>query len=160
TARKAGGAAGPARRSSGAAAKKAVPGEKAAPSAKKAAPSAKKAGAAKNVGGAAPKKAAKKVSRKAGDGAAAPASKTGRKAATRRARGGATVSARQALENTRKLLEAKQAQARTPQPWQTLDPVTPHVPQPGYQSPEAAQKAQDRSEERRVGKVRVTGGRR
>src|SRR5690606_27827720 len=47
-----------------------------------------------------------------------------------------------ALENTRRLLAAKQERDRTPQPWQALDPVVEHVPQPGFQSPEAAGKAQ------------------
>ncbi|MFQ6311715.1 hypothetical protein, partial [Lysobacter capsici] len=52
------------------------------------------------------------------------------------------ISAEQALENTRRLLEAKQEQARTPQPWQQLDGSHGgHVPQPGPQSDSAAQKA-------------------
>lgn len=62
---------------------------------------------------------------------------TGRKAASRD-----TLSPQRALENTRRLLEAKQERDRTPQPWQSLDPVTDHVPQPGFQSPQAADKAQ------------------
>jgi hypothetical protein len=53
------------------------------------------------------------------------------------------VSTRRALANTRKLLEAKQERDRTPQPWQSLDPAVEHVPQPGYQSPQAASKAND-----------------
>ena len=53
------------------------------------------------------------------------------------------ITPKQALANTRKLLEAKQAQARQPQPWQTLDPQREHVPQPGFQSDEAAAKANE-----------------
>ncbi len=53
------------------------------------------------------------------------------------------MSPERALENTRRLLEEKQARARSPQPWQSLDPVADHVPQPGFQSPQAAGKARD-----------------
>ncbi|MEN1971975.1 hypothetical protein WCE34_06450 [Luteimonas sp. MJ204] len=53
------------------------------------------------------------------------------------------VSPERALANTRKLLEAKNQRDRSPQPWQSLDPVADHVPQPGYQSPQAASKAHD-----------------
>ena len=80
----------------------------------------------------APKKAvAKKAAAKTAAARKAPA----RKAASRR------VSPQKALENTRSLLEAKHERDRTPQPWQSLDPVTDHVPQAGYQSPQAAGKA-------------------
>ncbi|MBC7991126.1 MAG: hypothetical protein H7Y19_16300 [Luteimonas sp.] len=53
------------------------------------------------------------------------------------------ITPQQALANTRKLLKAKQAHDRQPQPWQTLDPEHGHVPQSGFQSPEAAQKAEE-----------------
>ena len=53
------------------------------------------------------------------------------------------MSPERALESTRRLLEEKQARARSPQPWQSLDPVVDHAPQPGYQSPQAASKARE-----------------
>ncbi|GHD65599.1 hypothetical protein GCM10007164_03230 [Luteimonas padinae] len=65
----------------------------------------------------------------------------GKKPATRKA--ARRVSPERALENTRHLLEEKQARARSPQPWQSLDPVVDHAPQPGYQSPQAASKARE-----------------
>lgn len=88
----------------------------------------KKAAAKKAV---AKKAVAKKPAAKKAAARKAPA----RKAASRR------VSPQKALENTRSLLEAKHERDRTPQPWQSLDPVTDHVPQAGYQSPQAAGKA-------------------
>lgn len=48
---------------------------------------------------------------------------------------------RQALAATRKLLEQKQAHDRELQPWQLLDPHQTHVPDAGFQSIEAADKA-------------------
>jgi hypothetical protein len=48
-----------------------------------------------------------------------------------------------ALENIRSLLEAKHERDRTPQPWQSLDPVADHTPEAGYQSPQAASKAKE-----------------
>lgn len=68
------------------------------------------------------------------------AKKSARKAAKKPAK---AISPRQALANTRKLLEAKQQHDREPQPWQALDPQVQHVPQPGYQSGQAAGKAQE-----------------
>ena len=53
------------------------------------------------------------------------------------------VSPERALENTRRLLEAKHERDRTPQPWQALDPAGDHAPQPGYQSPQAASQARE-----------------
>ncbi len=53
------------------------------------------------------------------------------------------ITPRRALANTRKLLEAKQARERQGQPWQTLDPMHDHLPQPGYQSGQAAEKAEE-----------------
>ncbi|HYM86261.1 MAG TPA: hypothetical protein VET30_05935 [Pseudoxanthomonas sp.] len=47
----------------------------------------------------------------------------------------------QALAATRKLLEQKQAHDREVQPWQLLDPQQTHVPDAGFQSNEAADKA-------------------
>lgn len=48
-----------------------------------------------------------------------------------------------ALANTRALLEAKQAHDRRPQPWQALDPEQARLPQEGFQSPEAAARAEE-----------------
>lgn len=100
---------------------------------------AKKA-SAKKV--AATKTAAKKVAARKASAKKAPVGKApARKPATRKA--ARRVSPERALENTRRLLEVKQARARSPQPWQSLDPVADHVPQPGFQSPQAAGKARD-----------------
>ncbi|MEG3158049.1 hypothetical protein ACKVMH_09185, partial [Lysobacter zhanggongensis] len=64
-------------------------------------------------------------------------------AATARGRKGASITPEQALANTRELLEAKQRQARTTQPWQALDDHAPvHAPE-GYQSASAAQHAEE-----------------
>ena len=65
----------------------------------------------------------------------------GKKPATRKA--ARRVSPERALENTRHLLEEKQARARSPQPWQSLDPVVDLARQPGFQSPQAASKARE-----------------
>lgn len=77
----------------------------------------------------------------------APATKTAarKKAASKKAstKKAATVSPKKALRNTRRLLEAKQERDRTSQPWQALDPTASHAPQAGYQSPQAAGKAQE-----------------
>lgn len=100
---------------------------------------AKKA-SAKKV--AATKTAAKKVAARKAIAKKAPVGKApARKPATRKA--ARRVSPERALENTRRLLEEKQARARSPQPWQSLDPVADHVPQPGFQSPQAASKARE-----------------
>lgn len=53
------------------------------------------------------------------------------------------ITPKQALANTRALLEAKQQHDRQPQPWQTLDPQQSHLPSEGFQSPEAAAKAEE-----------------
>lgn len=52
------------------------------------------------------------------------------------------ITARQALANTHKLLAAKQAHDRGPQPWQNLDAPRDDT-HPGYQSEQAAAKAQE-----------------
>ncbi|MDQ3618269.1 MAG: hypothetical protein M3374_06100 [Pseudomonadota bacterium] len=57
------------------------------------------------------------------------------------------------MANTRKLLEAKQQHDREPQPWQLLDPQHVHVPNEGYQSPAAA----DKAEELHAAESRMTG---
>ena len=122
-----------------AAAKKAAAKKAAAKKAPAKKVAAKKA-SAKKV--AATKTAAKKVAaRKAIAKKAAAGKAPARKPATRKA--ARRVSPERALENTRRLLEEKQARARSPQPWQSLDPVADHVPQPGFQSPQAAGKARD-----------------
>ncbi|PJJ99012.1 hypothetical protein CO641_05140 [Lysobacteraceae bacterium NML91-0213] len=48
----------------------------------------------------------------------------------------------QALERTRELLEAKQAQARQPKSWETLGGTAGDAGSPGYQSEEAARRAE------------------
>ncbi|HEY4529245.1 MAG TPA: hypothetical protein VIG97_02785 [Luteimonas sp.] len=96
---------------------------------------AKKAAANKAVAG--------KSSAGTGAAAATGARKraAGRSSASRGAAGGVTPE--QALENTRRLLEEKQAQAREPKPWQSIEPGGGQVSQEGYQSAQAAEKAQD-----------------
>ena len=100
------------------------------------------------------KKAATATARKAATGAATRASTAAaakkvpaKKASSRKASGtgkrAGSVTPERALENTRRLLEAKQERDRAPQPWHSLDPAADHVPQPGFQSPQAAGKAQD-----------------
>src|SRR5690606_12372895 len=91
-----------------------------------------------------PKKAtAKKATAKKATAKKATAKKATAKKATAKKATAKKVSPERALANTRKLLEAKQERDRSPQPWQSLDPVADHVPQPGYQSPQAASKAHD-----------------
>ena len=71
------------------------------------------------------------------------ASASGRKATTRKARK-RSITPEQALAQTRALLEAKQAQDAAPKPWQALDGGgAPDAGQPGYQSDQAARRAQD-----------------
>lgn len=102
-------------------------------------PAAKKTAAKKANG---TKKAATKTTTAAKKAAKkkVAAKKSARKAAKKPAK---AISPRQALANTRKLLEAKQQHDREAQPWQALDPQVQHVPQPGYQSGQAAGKAQE-----------------
>jgi len=52
------------------------------------------------------------------------------------------ITPEQALANTRALLEAKKEHNRQPQPWQKLDHQAGPVDHAGYQSPEAADKAE------------------
>lgn len=73
--------------------------------------------------------------------ASAAARKTGKAAAKRTAK--RRLTPEKALDNTRRLLEAKQEQDKSAQPWQSLDPAADHSPQPGYQSNQAARKAQE-----------------
>lgn len=93
------------------------------------------------------KKAAKQAPVKRAATRKAPAKKAAAKApakkpAARKATAN-RVSPGRALENTRRLLQAKHERDRSPQPWQSLDPASDHVPQPGYQSPQAASRAAD-----------------
>lgn len=69
--------------------------------------------------------------------------KTPRKAATRTrtARGGITPA--QALANTRRLLEAKQAHDREPPPWQALEERHGNDAQPGFQDAQARDQANE-----------------
>ncbi|GGK08165.1 hypothetical protein [Luteimonas terricola] len=86
---------------------------------------------------------ARQPARKA-DAAGRPAKKAAsKKTPAKRSASRRRVSPERALEATRSLLEAKHERDRTPQPWQSLDPVADHVPQPGYQSPQAASKARE-----------------
>lgn len=125
------------------------------PTAKKSA-AATKATAAPVSKAAAVRKAAKKGGTKATTKAASPRAsaarvpvkKSARKAAARTAPAKRSASRRglspeKALENTRRLLEAKQERDGSAQPWQALDPTVDHAPQPGYQSPQAASKAHE-----------------
>ncbi|MEN1958467.1 histone H1-like repetitive region-containing protein [Luteimonas changyuni] len=89
------------------------------------------------------KAAVKKATAKKAPAKKAPAKKAPAKKATAKKATVKKVSPERALANTRKLLEAKNQRDRSPQPWQSLDPVADHVPQPGYQSPQAASKAHD-----------------
>jgi hypothetical protein len=76
----------------------------------------------------------------------APAS-SGAKSATRRSSNKATgtrkITPEQALENTRRLLEAKHEHDRQPQPWQQLDDGHAPAPQAGHESVEVAAKAEE-----------------
>jgi len=72
----------------------------------------------------------------------APAMKAAaKKAAPRRRAAGLTPE--QALEHTRQLLEAKHERDRETPAWRALDLATGGARQPGYQSPQAAEKAQE-----------------
>ena len=80
------------------------------------------------------KTAAKRVAKK-------PAAKKAAKKATKKSVAKKAITPRKALSNTRKLLEAKQRQARETPAWQQIG--SPAVQgHDGYQSPEAADKAQ------------------
>ncbi|GAB3726065.1 hypothetical protein GCM10028862_00910 [Luteimonas pelagia] len=57
--------------------------------------------------------------------------------------GSKRITASKALANTRRLLEAKRAHDRQPQPWEQFDAAHAHGPAPGYQSGEAAAKARE-----------------
>ena len=88
-----------------------------------------------------PSKAAKKATGTASaDGKAAGRSATG---ASKKARPAKKVlTPEQALERTRELLEAKQQQARQPKSWETLGGTAAEAGSPGYQSEEAARRAE------------------
>jgi hypothetical protein len=111
--------------------------------AKKAAkPAVKKAAAKKAVKPDARKVAARKVAAKdipakklAAKKLAKPAAKQAARSPSRKT--AASITPRRALANTRELLASKQARDRQAQPWQSLDPTTSHVPDAGFQSPEA-----------------------
>jgi hypothetical protein len=97
-----------------------------AASAKKTAPATLGTLSAKGSGASARANAAKPAGR--------PAAKRG---------GDGAITPRKALANTRKLLEQKQAHDRQPPPWQQFDAAQKQVPKTGYQSAEAAEKAQE-----------------
>lgn len=102
-----------------AAAKKPAAGRKAAKKAPAKKTTAKKTTAKKTT------RAAKKAAGKK------PARKTGK------------VTAKQALRSTRKVLEAKQEQARQPKPWQDATSLGGQVSSDGFQSGTAARRAED-----------------
>lgn len=72
--------------------------------------------------------------------AAPPDKAAARKSPVRKAR---KLSPERALENTRSLLDAKHERDQSPQPWQRLDPAAGQVSHAGYQSDQAAAKAQE-----------------
>ncbi len=109
---------------------------------------------AKAVARAAAKPAAGKTARAGGasrpavtpTGANTSARKTPAKSPARKAAGQAPrrITAKQALANTRKLLEAKQAHDREAPPWQALDQThAPAVRHAGFQSEEAHARADE-----------------
>jgi hypothetical protein len=105
---------------------------------------AKKAAAKKTATRkAAPRKAAtKKVAKKTAPKKTAPKKVASKTAPKKKPAAKKAITPRKALANTRKLLEAKQRQARETPAWQQIgtQPVQGHE---GYQSPEAAAKAQE-----------------
>ena len=79
------------------------------------------------------------------DKSSAAAAKPARKSAAsaRKPRSsGKTLTPDEALARTHELLEAKQAEARQPKPWETLGQVGGETGQPGFQSEEAARRAE------------------
>lgn len=101
---------------------------------------ARRPAAEKTVRKAATKRpAAKKAARKTAAKRPAAKKATGkpRKTAPRK------ITPKQALANTRKLLEAKQAHDRQAPPWQQLEGPHGTVPPSGYQSAEAAARAEE-----------------
>jgi len=110
----------------------------------KVAAKAENAAAKKPAARAAKKTAGKTVARKAGKKAA---KKTGKTAAGKTAKKapGKTgkPTAKQALRSTRKVLEAKQAEARQAKPWQDAGGHGGQVPSDGFQSGAAARRAGD-----------------
>ncbi|WP_187775605.1 hypothetical protein [Luteimonas suaedae] len=108
-------------------------------------PAAKKTAAKKTATKktAAKKTATKKAAGKATKGTTKPAKKaaTGKPAKkSARKRG---ITPQQALANTRALLEAKQEQARQPKPWQSTDGQGERAADTGFQSSDAARRAED-----------------
>lgn len=76
-------------------------------------------------------------------GDAAPSASTARPSAGQRKRGdgAGSITPEQALENTRRLLEEKQARDRSPPAWQEAVPAAGPAHEPGFQSNEAQGKA-------------------
>lgn len=91
------------------------------------------------------KKAAvkKAATKKAAAKKAAATMPPAKKAGTGHAAQAGAITPKQALANTRALLEAKQAHARQAPAWQALDTRGSQVPQPGFQSDEARIKADE-----------------
>lgn len=101
---------------------------------------ARKAAKTASAGSVAGKAAGKAVAKKGAGTASAPAKRAAKSPAKKAA---GRLTPEQALENTRQLLEEKQAQAREPRPWQSIEAGGGQVSQEGYQSGQAAAKAQD-----------------
>jgi hypothetical protein len=83
---------------------------------------------------------ARKATSRKSPGRATPAA--GKPAARRSARP-RKITPRQALANTRKLLEAKHEHDRQPPPWRQVEGAGGAVQPSGYQSPEAAARAEE-----------------
>lgn len=112
----------------------------------KPAKSAGKPAAASAPGKKAAGKPAKRATKQASGRRAIEDRKTATTAGAKASKAGGSakpISAKRALANTRKLLEAKQARERAGQPWQKLDPGQDHLPQAGSQSPGAAEQAEE-----------------
>ncbi|QDW65889.1 hypothetical protein [Luteimonas granuli] len=104
-------------------------------------PTVKKASTPKKA--ATMKSPARKTAARTAAGSAVPAKKAARRETRRAGKAMGTVTPEGALESTRRLLEAKQERDRSPRPWHSLGHAADPVPEPGYQSPQAASKAQE-----------------
>lgn len=89
------------------------------------------------------KSPARKAAARTGTGSAVPVKKAAGRETRRAGKAVGTVTSEGALETTHRLLEAKQERDRSPRPWQAFDQAAAPVPEPGYQSPQAASKAQE-----------------
>lgn len=106
-------------------------------------PTVKKASTPKKAARPAAKGPTKKAAARTAAGSAVPAKKAAGRETRRAGKAAGTVTPERALESTRRLLEAKQERDRSPRPWHSLGHAADPVPEPGYQSPQAASKAQE-----------------